>query len=104
MTELPTGTVTLLFTDIQGSTRLLDELGDRWPGALADHNRLLRDVFGRHGGIEVDRQGDAFFVVFPARRRPRLPRPSPSGPSATTRGRRGSRSGSGWACIRASPS
>ena len=65
MTDLPTGTVTLLFTDIQGSTRLLDELGDRWPAALADHNRLLRDVFGRHGGVEVDRQGDAFFVVFP---------------------------------------
>jgi class 3 adenylate cyclase len=65
MTGLPAGAVTLLFTDIQGSTRLLDELGERWPTTLADHNRLLRDVFARHGGIEVDRQGDAFFVAFP---------------------------------------
>jgi predicted ATPase/class 3 adenylate cyclase len=64
MTDLPSGTLTLLFTDIQGSTRLLDELGDRWPATVADHNRLLRDVFARRGGIEVDRQGDAFFVVF----------------------------------------
>jgi predicted ATPase/class 3 adenylate cyclase len=62
--DLPTGTLTLLFTDIQGSTRLVDELGDRWAAVLADHNQLLRDVFTRHGGVEVDRQGDAFFVVF----------------------------------------
>jgi predicted ATPase/class 3 adenylate cyclase len=61
---LPGGTVTFLFTDIEGSTRLLHELGDRYRGALEDHRRLLRATFGRHGGQEVDTQGDAFFVAF----------------------------------------
>src|SRR5947209_19565103 len=64
MRELPTGTVTLLFTDIAGSTRLLEELGEQYPDALARHRRLLRTVFERHGGVEVDTQGDAFFVAF----------------------------------------
>src|SRR5919198_2728542 len=62
--ELPTGTVTFLFTDIEGSTRLLRELGDAYADALAEHRRLLRDAFARHGGVEVDTQGDAFFVAF----------------------------------------
>jgi predicted ATPase/class 3 adenylate cyclase len=62
--DLPTGTVTFLFTDIEGSTRLLRELGDAYADALADHHRLLRDVWARHGGSEVDTQGDAFFVAF----------------------------------------
>jgi class 3 adenylate cyclase len=62
MRPLPTGTVTLLFTDIEGSTRLLHELGDGYPDVLAEHRRILRDAFGRHGGVEVDTQGDAFFV------------------------------------------
>ncbi|HEX4805946.1 MAG TPA: adenylate/guanylate cyclase domain-containing protein, partial [Conexibacter sp.] len=65
MRELPTGTVTLLFTDIEGSTRLLHELGGRYAGALADHRRLLREAFARHGGVEVDTQGDALFYAFP---------------------------------------
>jgi len=64
MGELPTGTVTFLFTDIEGSTRLLHELGDAYADALAEHRRALRKAFGRHGGIEVDTQGDAFFVAF----------------------------------------
>ena len=64
MRELPTGTVTFLFTDIEGSTRLLQELGDGYADALAEHRRLLRAAFERHGGVEVDTQGDAFFVVF----------------------------------------
>ncbi len=64
MRELPTGTVTFLFTDIEGSTKLLQELGDDYAEALAEHRRVLRDAFDRHGGIEVDTQGDAFFVVF----------------------------------------
>jgi predicted ATPase len=64
MRELPTGTVTFLFTDIEGSTRLLHELGDDYAQALAEHRRVLREVFERHGGIEVDTQGDAFFVAF----------------------------------------
>ncbi len=64
--DLPSGTVTFLFTDIEGSTKLLHELGaGAYVGALAEHRRLLRDVFARHGGIEVDTQGDAFFYAFP---------------------------------------
>jgi class 3 adenylate cyclase len=66
--ELPSGTVTFLFSDIEGSTRLLRELGARWEEALAAHNRLLRDAFAESGGREVDRQGDAFFAVFPQAR------------------------------------
>ena len=64
MVELPTGTVTFLFTDVEGSTKLLLELGDRYPDVLAEHRRVLRDVFAGHGGVEVDTQGDAFFVAF----------------------------------------
>jgi len=64
MRELPTGTVTFLFTDIEGSTRLLHELGDSYADALSEHRRVLRDAFARHGGVEVDTQGDAFFVAF----------------------------------------
>jgi predicted ATPase len=64
MPELPIGTVTLLFTDIEGSTRLLHELGDAYAEALAEHRRLLRKAFANHHGVEVDTQGDAFFVVF----------------------------------------
>ena len=66
MAELPGGTVTFLFTDIEGSTRLLEEIGaDRYAAALAEHRRVLRDAFARHDGVEVDTQGDAFFVAFP---------------------------------------
>ncbi|MEP7360995.1 MAG: adenylate/guanylate cyclase domain-containing protein, partial [Chloroflexota bacterium] len=65
MPELPTGTVTFLFTDIEGSTRLLHELGaEKYSLALAEHRRLLRDALAHHAGVEVDTQGDAFFVVF----------------------------------------
>src|SRR5438034_10978411 len=64
MRELPSGTVTFLFTDIEGSTRLLQELGDGYAEALAEHRRLLREAFSTHGGVEVDTQGDAFFVAF----------------------------------------
>jgi predicted ATPase/class 3 adenylate cyclase len=63
---LPTGTVTFLFTDVEGSTTLLHELGpDHYAEALGEHRRVLREAFGRHGGVEVDTQGDAFFVAFP---------------------------------------
>jgi predicted ATPase len=62
--ELPTGTVTFLFTDIEGSTRLLRELGSEYADVLAEHHRTLREVWRRHGGSEVDTQGDAFFVAF----------------------------------------
>ena len=64
--ELPTGTVTFLFTDIEGSTRLLHSLGpDAYADALDEHRRVLRDAFAAHQGVEVDTQGDAFFVAFP---------------------------------------
>ena len=64
--ELPSGTVTFLFTDIEGSTRLLHELGPKqYADALEQHRLILRDVFRAHGGVEVDTQGDAFFVAFP---------------------------------------
>jgi predicted ATPase len=62
--ELPSGTVTFLFTDIEGSTKLLHELGDAYADALAEHRRVLRNAFERHDGVEVDTQGDAFFVAF----------------------------------------
>lgn len=64
MPELPSGTVTFLFTDIEGSTRLLHELGGGYAAALADHRQKLRRVFAEHDGVEVDTQGDAFFVAF----------------------------------------
>jgi predicted ATPase/class 3 adenylate cyclase len=62
--DLPTGTVTFLFTDIEGSTRLLDALGDRYPGVLEEHQRILREAFAARGGIDVSTEGDSFFVVF----------------------------------------
>ena len=62
MAELPEGTVTMLFTDIEGSTLLLHTLGgDAYEEALATHRRLVRDAFSSHHGVEVDSQGDAFF-------------------------------------------
>ena len=64
MRDLPSGTVTFLFTDIEGSTRLLQELGGGYAQALAVHRRVLREAFRAHGGVEVDTQGDAFFVAF----------------------------------------
>ncbi len=64
MAHLPSGTVTLLFTDIEGSTRLLRQLGERYGDVLAEHQRLLREACAAHGGREVDTQGDAFFVAF----------------------------------------
>jgi class 3 adenylate cyclase len=65
---LPGGTVTFLFTDIEGSTRLLQELGEGYGQVVADHRRLLREVFQSAGGNEVDTQGDAFFYSFPRAR------------------------------------
>src|SRR5918997_938154 len=64
--SLPSGTVTFLFTDVEGSTRLLHQLGaEEYDRALAEHRRIVRDAVARHGGVEVDTQGDAFFVAFP---------------------------------------
>jgi predicted ATPase/class 3 adenylate cyclase len=61
---LPQGTITFLFTDIQGSTRLLERLGPVYGDVLSTHGRLLREAAAHHGGVEVDTQGDAFFLAF----------------------------------------
>jgi class 3 adenylate cyclase len=68
MATLPGGTVTFLFTDIEGSTRLLQELGDAYGDVVRDHRLLLRESLGDQGGTEVDTQGDAFFYSFPRAR------------------------------------
>ena len=65
MDRLPTGTVTFLFTDIEGSTTLLQRLGDRrYADVLAEHQQLLRDALAEGHGQEIDTQGDAFLVAF----------------------------------------
>jgi YVTN family beta-propeller protein len=64
MAELPSGTVTFLFTDVEGSTRLLQQLGAGYAEVLSEHDRILRAAFAAHGGREVDNQGDSFFVAF----------------------------------------
>jgi len=64
--DLPSGTVTFLFTDVEGSTRLLHELGaEGYAEALAEHRRVIREACAHHDGVEVDTQGDAFFFAFP---------------------------------------
>jgi class 3 adenylate cyclase len=68
MATLPGGTVTFLFTDIEGSTRLLQQLGDSYGDVVRDHRKLLREHLGDKGGTEVDTQGDAFFYSFPRAR------------------------------------
>jgi class 3 adenylate cyclase len=66
MSSLPSGTVTFLFTDVEGSTELLHDLGaEEYSRVLADHRRVLRGAFAASQGVEVDTQGDAFFVAFP---------------------------------------
>jgi predicted ATPase/class 3 adenylate cyclase len=64
MRPLPSGTVTFLFTDIERSTQLLHELGDRYAEVLAEHRRILRAAVAANGGVEVDTQGDAFLIAF----------------------------------------
>ena len=68
MPVLPTGTVTLLFTDMEGSTRLLERLGDRYVELLYEHRRLLRAAVAQFNGREVDMEGDATFVAFTSAR------------------------------------
>jgi class 3 adenylate cyclase len=64
MRELPRGTVTFLFTDIEGSTRILKRLGEGYGDVLAEQQRILREAFESAGGREIDTQGDSFFVAF----------------------------------------
>ncbi len=68
MAELPHGTVTFAFTDIEGSTGLLKRLGDDYGEILSAHRRLVRDAFTAYDGVEIDTQGDAFFFAFPRAR------------------------------------
>ena len=94
--DLPSGTVTFLFTDVEGSTKFLHELGaEGYANALAEHRRVIRQAYGAEGGVEVDTQGDAFFVAFPtapgALAAPRWPWP----------GWTVARSRCAWACTRA---
>jgi class 3 adenylate cyclase len=63
--ELPTGTVTFVFTDIESSTRLLQRLGDAYRDLLATHDRILRDAIAAGGGVVVQTDGDSFFAAFP---------------------------------------
>ena len=65
MSSLPAGTVTFLFTDIEGSTRLLQQLGEKYAALLAEQQQLFRAAFERHQGRIVNMEGDAFFVAFP---------------------------------------
>ena len=64
MAELPSGTVTLLFSDIEGSTALLSRLGDAYADALDGQRRVLRKSWSEHGGVELGTEGDSFYVVF----------------------------------------
>jgi class 3 adenylate cyclase len=64
MSGLPSGTVTFVFTDIEGSTSLLKQLGDEYAAVLTEHRQIVRDTFTRASGVEIDTQGDAFFFAF----------------------------------------
>jgi class 3 adenylate cyclase len=64
MTSLPSGTVTFVFSDIEGSTGLLKRLGDGYGELIAEHRRIVRETLGAHDGVEIDTQGDAFFYAF----------------------------------------
>ena len=64
MPALPSGTVTFVFTDIEGSTELLKNLGERYGEVLGQHRRIVRETFATANGVEIDAQGDAFFFAF----------------------------------------
>ena len=94
MSQLPGGTVTFVFTDIEGSTKLLQELGDEAYGQVSsDHRRLVRETFGARGGTEIDTQGDAFFFSSRARatRSPRRRRAARAARPRVAGGTRGAR-------------
>ncbi len=64
MTALPSGTVTFVFSDVEGSTGLLKRLGERYGDVISEHRRIVRETFGAHDGVEIDTQGDSFFYAF----------------------------------------
>jgi class 3 adenylate cyclase len=64
MATLPSGTVTFVFSDVEGSTELLKRLGERYGELIGEHRRIVRETYGAHDGVEIDAQGDAFFFAF----------------------------------------
>jgi class 3 adenylate cyclase len=102
MAEAPSGPVTLLFTDIEGSTRLLQRAGDAYADLLEDHRRLLRAAFERHGGYEVDTEGDAFFVAFSSANGAVAAATEAQQALARPLGQTATRSAYAWACTPAS--
>lgn len=97
MADLPTGTVTFLFTDIEGSTRLLESLGARYAEVLEEHQRIVRAVVGETGGREIDTQGDAFFVAFSRAKDAAAAALAAQSGCKRTNGRKGRGCASGWA-------
>ena len=97
MPDLPIGTVTFLFTDIEGSTLLLQQLADRYREVVDRHAEIFRDAIVRGGGSEVGTEGDAFFAVFPLPSGRSRPPPMLNAASPLKLGRKENRSECGWA-------
>ena len=93
------GTVTLVFTDIEGSTGLLERLGDGYATLIADHHRIVDGAAGRHGGTRIDAAGDGLFFSFPPRAVPSRPESRRSASSPRTPGPTVPTSAFGWASI-----
>ena len=98
MPDLPTGTVTFLFTDIEGSTPLLERLGERYRDVQERHNAIVRAAIGEGDGREMSTEGDSFFAVFATPAAPSVPRSVPSASWRRRNGRTGRPFGSGWDC------
>jgi hypothetical protein len=104
MTSPPSGTVTMLFSDIEGSTLLLSRLGDRYAEALDGQRSILRDAWSRSGGHEMGTEGDSFFVVFERARDAAAAAIDAQRRLAPTSGRATNKYASGWACTPANRS
>ena len=103
MRELPSGTVSMLFSDIEGSTLLLEPLGRRYADALDGHRQVLRAAWAAYGGTEMGTEGDSFFVVFPTAERSGHGGGPGAARAGATRGRVASGCGCGWASTPAHP-
>jgi hypothetical protein len=97
MAELPRGTVTLVFTDIEGSPRLLQTLGDRYRQAFQQHRTILRDAFTSQAGVGGRHPGTLASSPSPPSRGPSRPRPEDNAPSPNIPGRREASCTSAWA-------
>ena len=96
--QLPTGTVTFLFTDIEGSTRLLTQMGDRYTEVLAGHAEIMRSAIINNGGTEVATEGDSFFAAFSSATEALAAAATAQRTLAASRWPEGRRSGYAWAC------